>query len=89
MRDEEGQDYTILSDSTAALERAASDEMGPGQRSAVAIVEVHSRLGGRGNTTTLGWVLGHLGVDGKGPQMVTFAAYVGHRGPTGSEPRRR
>ena len=63
-RGEEGQDYTILSDSTAALERAASDRMGPGQRFAVAIMEIHDRLAGRGNTLTLRWVPSHQGVEG-------------------------
>ena len=62
-RREEGQDYTILTDSTAALEQAASDRMGPGQRFAVAIVEIHDRLASRGNTLTLRWVPGHLGVE--------------------------
>ena len=63
-RGEEGEDYTILTDSTAALERAASDKMGPGQRFAVAIMEVHDRLASRGNTLTLRWVPGHPGVEG-------------------------
>ena len=63
-RREEGQDYTILTDSTAALERAASDRMGPGQRFAVAIMEIHDHLASRGNTLTLRWVPGHLGVEG-------------------------
>ena len=39
----EDQSYTILSDSTATIERARSDEMGPGQRIAAAITEVRSR----------------------------------------------
>ena len=63
-RNEEGQSYTILSDSTAALERAASDRMGPGQRFAVAIMEVQNRLASRGNSLTLRWVPGHLGMEG-------------------------
>ena len=63
-RREEGQDYTILTDSTAALERAASNRMGPGQRFAVSIMEVHDRLANRGNALTLRWIPGHLGVEG-------------------------
>ena len=55
-RREEGQDYTIMTDSTAALGRAASDKMGPGQRFVVAIMEVHDRLASRGNTLALRWV---------------------------------
>ena len=47
-RNEQGQGYAILSDSTAAIERARSDEMGPGQRFAVATTEVCSRLISRG-----------------------------------------
>ena len=62
-RKEEGQSYTILSDSTAALERAASDRMGPGQHFAVAIMELQNRLASRGNSLTLRWVPGHLGVE--------------------------
>lgn len=41
---ETGQDYTVLSDSTAAIARARSDGIGPGQRSATAITKVCSRL---------------------------------------------
>ena len=63
-RNEEGQSYTILSDSTAALGRAASDRMGPGQRFAAAIMEVQNRLASRGNSLTLRWVPGRLGVEG-------------------------
>ena len=44
-RNEQSQCYTILSDST---ERARSDEMGLGQRFAVAIIEVCSRLTSQG-----------------------------------------
>ena len=51
-------------DSTAAIERVRSDEMGLGQRFAVAIIEVCSRLLSRGNTLTLRWVPNHLGIEG-------------------------
>ena len=47
-RNDRDQTYTILSDSAAAIGRAKSDEMGPGQRFAVAIIEVCSRLLSRG-----------------------------------------
>ena len=63
-RNEQGQGYAILSDSTAAIERARSDEMGPGQRFAVATTDVCSRLISRGNTLTLRWVPSHLGIEG-------------------------
>ena len=52
-RREEGQDYTILTDSTAALERPASDRLWPGQRFAVVIIEIHDRLASRGITSTV------------------------------------
>ena len=44
--------------------RARSDEIGPGQRFAVAIIEVGSRLASRGNTLTLRWMPSHLGIEG-------------------------
>ena len=62
---EEGQN-TTPADSTAVLARAASDEIGPGQRFAVALMEVHGRLASRKNTLTLRWVPGHMGVEGNG-----------------------
>ena len=52
-RRDDRQGYTILIDSTAALERAASDRMGPGLRFAVAIMEIHDRLASRGITSTV------------------------------------
>ena len=52
-RGEQGQDYTILSYSTAALARARSDSTGPGQLFTIAIAEVCSRLANQGNTLTL------------------------------------
>ena len=63
-RNERDQAYTILSDSEAAIGRAKDDDMGPGQRFAVAVIEVCSRLASRGNTLTLRWVPSHLGVEG-------------------------
>ena len=63
-RGEEGQNCIIWTNSTAALNRAASDEMGPGQRFALALMEVHSRLASRWNALTLRWVPGHMGVEG-------------------------
>lgn len=47
-----------------AIERARSDEMGPGQGFAVAIIEVCSRLTSRGNALALQWVTSHLGIEG-------------------------
>lgn len=59
---ERDQSYTILSDSTAAIESSRSDEMGSGQRFAVAIIEVCSRLTSWGNALRLRWVPSHLGI---------------------------
>ena len=53
-----------VQDSTAALNWAASNEMDSGQCFAVAFMEVHSRQASRGNTLTLRWVPGHMGVEG-------------------------
>lgn len=46
-RGEESQNCIIWTNSAAALNRTASDEMGPGQRFALALMEVHSRLANR------------------------------------------
>ena len=63
-RSEQGQDYTILSDSTAAVTRVQSDSTGPGQRFAIAVAEVCSRLSSRENTLTLRWVPSHSDIEG-------------------------
>ena len=63
-REEEGRSYTILSDSTAAIKRIRSDETGPGQRFAIAIMEVCDRLASRGNGLTVRWVPSHPGAEG-------------------------
>ena len=63
-RNEQDQSYIVLSDSAAAIEHARSGEMGLGQRLAVAIIEVCSRLTSRGNTLTLRWVPSHLEIEG-------------------------
>ena len=63
-RGEEGQDYTIWTDSSAALNRAALDVMGQGQRFTVTLIEVHNWLASRGNILTLRCIPGHTGVGG-------------------------
>lgn len=63
-RNEEGARYTIFSDSTAALTRAMSDQVGPGQAFARASIEVAERLVARGYSVTLLWVPAHKGVEG-------------------------
>lgn len=51
-------------DSTAAIERVRSDSTGPGQRFAVAAIEVCTRLLLRKNEVTIRWVPAHHGVPG-------------------------
>ena len=63
-RNEENQEYTILADLIVAIERVQSDDMGPGQRFVIAVMEVCERLMSRGNTLTLRWVPSHPGVEG-------------------------
>ena len=48
---ESGQRYTIFTDSTAAISRARSGDTRAGQRFAVAIIEIFTRLLQRGNVT--------------------------------------
>ena len=43
-RSEQDQDHTILSDSTAAATRSQPDDTGPGQRFAIAVIEMCSHL---------------------------------------------
>ena len=63
-RSKQGQDYTILSDSTVAISRELSDSTGPGQRFAIAIAEVCNRLASRVNTLTLRWAPSHSDIEG-------------------------
>ena len=51
-------------DSTAAIDRVRSDALGPGQRFAVAVIEVYSRLRTRENEVTIRWVPAHSGASG-------------------------
>lgn len=51
-------------DSTAAIERARTDSVGPGQRFAVASMEVCSRVRDRDNKATICWVPAHGGIIG-------------------------
>ena len=56
--------YTIISDSTAAISRAATDGQRTGQALAAAIIEAGDNLRHRGNTVTIRWTLAHKGVEG-------------------------
>ena len=55
-RQETSQRYTIFADSAAAIERVRSDAIVPGQRFAVAAIEVGTRLVSRGNEVAIHWV---------------------------------
>ena len=56
---EDGANFTVFSDSTAAFTRTMPDRIGPGQAFARAIIEVAERLQSRGCSITLRWVLAH------------------------------
>ena len=43
-RGETGQEYTVFTDSTAAMKRIVSDTQGPGQEMAVRIIELARRV---------------------------------------------
>ena len=63
-RQETGRQYTILADSTAAIERIRTDTIGPGQRFAIAAMEVCNRIRSRDNEVTVHWVPAHHGIQG-------------------------
>ena len=65
-RQENGHKYTVFVDSTAVIERVRSDSTGPGQRFAVAAIEVCTRLLPRTDEVdvTTRWVPAHYGVPG-------------------------
>ena len=63
-RQETGRRYTVFADSTAAIGGIRSDIIGPGQRFAVAAIEVGTRLMSRGNDVAIHWVPAHHMVQG-------------------------
>ena len=63
-RDRDGQDYTIFTDSTAAMRRMMGDAPGPGQDMAIRAIEIAERLVRRGNTITIRWTPAHVGIEG-------------------------
>lgn len=63
-REEEGQSYTIFSDSKSALERCRDDRPGRGQAVARTIIDGSLRLAINRSTITLSWVPAHKGVAG-------------------------
>ena len=63
-RQERGRSYTVFVDSTSAIDRVRDDELGPGQRFAVAAIEVCSRIITNDNRVTIRWVPAHSGAAG-------------------------
>ena len=63
-RQEQGRRYTIFVDSTSAISRVRDDSLGPGQRFAVAAIEVCKRITARDNSVTIRWVPAHSGAEG-------------------------
>ena len=63
-RQESGHRYTIFVDSRAAIDRVRSDTPSPGQRFAVAAIEVCTRIPERDNSVTIRWVPAHSGASG-------------------------
>ena len=63
-RDQSGRKYTVFSDCQPAIRRALSDALGLCQQWARAIIELATRLVGRGNEVLILWVPAHVGVEG-------------------------
>ena len=63
-RGQEGSDYTIFTDSVAAMRRMTGDAPGPGQDMAIRAIELASRLTRKGSTVTIRWTPAHVGVEG-------------------------
>ena len=63
-RNERGRQYTVFVDSTSASTRVRDDDLGPGQRFAVAAIEV-CRITSNDNSVTIRWVPAHSGATGK------------------------
>jgi hypothetical protein len=55
---------TVFVDSTAAIDRVRTDALGPGQRFAIAAIEVCDRVLSRDNEVTIRWVPAHSKVAG-------------------------
>ena len=63
-RDQEQTDYTVFTDSTAAMRRLMGDAPGPGQDMAIHAIDIAERIVQRGNTITIRWTPAHVGVEG-------------------------
>ena len=63
-RGERGRDYTIFSDSQAAISRVQHGRCGPAQALARATIAMTNELCGRDNILTIRWIPSHEGVEG-------------------------
>ena len=63
-RGEYGRDYTIFSDSQAAVARVQHTDCGPTQALVSAVVDFSHEIRGRGDSVTVRWTPAHQGVDG-------------------------
>ena len=80
-RQERGHSYTVFVDSTSAIDRVRDDELGPGQRFAVAAIEVCSRIITNDNSVIIRWVPAHSGATGN-----EVAGRYAKSAATGEEP---
>ena len=62
-RQESYRRYTVFVDSTSAIARMRDDALGPGQRFAVAVIEVCPRVLPRNDDVTIRWVPAHSGAE--------------------------
>ena len=82
-RAESGQNYTIFSDSQAAISRVQHDQCGPAQALARAAIAMVDSLTMRSNALDIQWTPAHEGVEGNEQADVTAkAAAEGEEGRT-------
>ena len=87
-RQESRRRYTLFVDSASAISRIRLDDIGPGQRFAVASVEVASRILTRGSEVATRWVPAHHEDPGN-ERVDEFAKAAAEGGlPRGCRPRR-
>ena len=63
-RQESGRQSTALADSAVAIDRVKTNDLGPGQRFAIAATEACDRVPARENGVTIRWLLAHSRVAG-------------------------
>lgn len=62
--EERGRRHTIFSDSAAAMDRIATDQLGAGKRLAAEAIATCTRFASHDNTVTVRWSPTHLGAGG-------------------------